>query len=320
MAIEPMKPLTVAFCTYKRAGRLERLVGALRAQDCPVPFEILAVNNNSPDNTLEILDRLQALPGAPLRVVTEPAPGIVPARNRALRECLGSDIMVFIDDDELPQPGLLAAAYDAIAHEGAQCAGGRVEMDFSTTARPKWLVDELLGFLGQTGHGSHSFWIKSIDTPIWSGNIAYDTKLFNADSGLRFDPRYNRRGVDLGGGEDAMMFRTLLERGTRIRYRPDMAVWHNVEAWRLNRVYFLRLHYRAGLRAGLYALPVYPRHLMGVPPFLVRQAAQHIGRAVAWYLLGRPGALRQGMNATHALGSLVGYWQRSRLRPWIHPQ
>ena len=111
-----MSSLTVAFCTFKRANRLGQLVSALRAQSCPVPFDILAVNNNSPDDTLDVLERLQARPGAPLRVVTEHAPGIVPARNRALSESLDRDILAFIDDDELPRPGFLDAAYDAIVN------------------------------------------------------------------------------------------------------------------------------------------------------------------------------------------------------------
>src|SRR5512139_3768556 len=249
-----MLTLTVAFCTFKRADRLEKLVAALRAQHCPVPFDILAVNNNSPDNTLAVLESLQRQPGAPLRIVTEAAPGIVPARNRALAEALDRDVLVFIDDDELPQPGLLDAAYDAIANEGAECAGGRVDMDFSTVERPAWLGSELLGFLAAVDHGGTPFWIEDASTPVWTANVAYAMRLFRHDPGLRFDQRYNREGVEVGGGEDDAMLRTLLDRGTRVRYRPDMAVLHAVEPWRLRRSYFLRLHYRAGLRHGRHQL------------------------------------------------------------------
>ena len=129
--------LTFAFCTYNRASRLERLIAEMRAQDCPIPFEILAVNNNSIDRTLPVLESLARLPGAPLRFVTETRQGIVPARNRALEESLDSDILVFIDDDELPRPGLLRAACDAILTEGAECAGGKVEVDFTGLERPR---------------------------------------------------------------------------------------------------------------------------------------------------------------------------------------
>jgi glycosyltransferase involved in cell wall biosynthesis len=308
-----MASLTVAFCTYKRAGRLEKLIAELRAQICPVPFEILAVNNNSPDNTLEVLEYQSSQPGASLRFVTEIEQGIVPARNRAIEESLGSDIMVFIDDDELPQPGLLAAAYDAIVNEGAQCAGGRVEVDFSPHGRPRWLGNELLGFLAEVDHRIAPFWIVNDTTPIWTANVAYDMQLFRNDPALRFDKRYNREGADVGGGEDVAMFRTLLAQGTKIRYRPDMAVLHFVEPWRLKRSYFLKLHYRAGLRTGRYELPNYAHTLFGIPPYLVALCIRQSINTLGMFFAGKPGSLRQGMNAAHAFGSLVGY--RARKNP-----
>lgn len=307
--------LTFAFCTYNRAARLERLVATMRAQDCPIPFEILAVNNNSQDDTLAVLDKLTRQPGAPLRVVTELQQGIVPARNRAIAEALDSDILVFIDDDELPQPGLLRAAHDAICNEGAACAGGRITVDFSTCSRPPWLDAELAGFLGELDHADQPFWVHDTSTPIWSGNTAYAMDLFREDESLRFDPRYNRVGEGVGGGEDAMMFRKLLARGARIRYRPDMSVLHAVEPWKLRRTYFLRLHYRAGLRHGQFQLPSYPRTILGVPPFLARQFLDRTLKATGMQLLGRSGALREAMNAAHALGGMLGYRRRTLARP-----
>ncbi|HUX65320.1 glycosyltransferase [Sulfuricella sp.] len=303
--------LTFAFCTYNRSDRLENLVAAMRAQDCPIPFEILAVNNNSKDNTLAILENLAARPGVSLRFVTETEQGIVPARNRAIEEALESDILVFMDDDELPQAGLLNAAHDAIVNEGAECVGGRVEVDFTPHGRPTWLEDDLLGFLAEVKHGDTPFWITDDRTPVWTANIAYDMRLFRDHPALRFDKRYNREGSGMGGGEDAILFRTLLARGTKIRYRPDMAVWHFIEPWRLKRSYFLKLHYRAGLRVGRHELPAYPRILFGIPPFLVTQCVQQSLKVLGMYLTGQPGALRQAMNATHAMGCLVGFRYRS---------
>lgn len=302
--------LTFAFCTFNRAERLPGLVAEMRQQQSPVPFEILAVNNNSTDRTTEVLAGLARQPGAPLRWVTEPVQGIVAARNRGIAEALASDVLVFIDDDEMPLPGLVAAAADAILNEGAQCAGGRVKVDFKATARPPWLEDELLGFLAALDHGPQSFWIHDTDTPIWTSNVAYDMRLFREDPELRFDQRYSRVGHDVGGGEDAVMLRELVRRGTRIRYRPDMAVLHAVEGWRLRRRYFLRLHYRAGQRVGRLELPDYPSKILGVPPFLVRQLLEQLGRTLKLAITGKAGLLRQAMNAAHAYGTLVGYSQR----------
>ena len=307
-----MAKLTFAFCTYNRADRLDRLVAAMRAQTCPVPFEILAINNNSQDDTAARLARLAAAPGPALRWVTESVQGIVAARNRAVAESLDSDILVFIDDDELPMPGLIAAAADAILNEGAECVGGRVDMDFQSVRRPGWLDDSLLGFLAAVDHGPERFWIEDDRTPVWTANVAYDMRLFRDDPALRFDKRYDRVGNVVGGGSDGAMFRTLLDRKSRIRYRPDMAVLHAVEPWRLTRSYFVKLHYRAGLRQGEHRLPAFPRTLLGVPPFLAAQLVAHTLKTLGMGLTRRSGWVRQAMNASNALGLIVGYRRRSR--------
>lgn len=302
--------LTFAFCTYNRADRLEDLVAGMRAQACPVPFEILAVDNNSSDHTPAVLERLALHPGPPLRHVLETTQGIVPARNRAIREALDSDILVFIDDDEAPLPGLLQAVTDAILNEGADCVGGPIRIDYGAFKRPSWLDKELSGFLGALDHGDQPFWISDGRTPVWSGNVAYRMALFRDNPELRFDQRYNRAGAGIGGGSDAIMFRVLLDRKFRMRYRPDMAILHSVDPWKLKRGYFLRLHYRAGLRQGRFELGHYPRSFLGVPPFMLKQALQKSARAFLMSLAGRPGALRQAMNASHVLGMIAGLHRR----------
>lgn len=306
-----MKLLTFAFCTYNRADRLSALVDAMRSQDCPIPFEILAVNNNSRDHTESELQRLAALPGVKLRHVTETNQGIVPARNRAIAESLDSDILVFIDDDELPEPGLLMAVCDALIREGAHCVGGAVRVDFTPHQRPRWLGKELLGFLAEVDHGDQPLWLNDDSRLIWTANIAYDMSLFRDDPGLRFDRRYNRVGADVGGGEDAAMFRTMLSRGVAMRYRPDMVTRHFIEGWRLHRRYFLRLHYAAGKRYGAYRLEHSGGHLLGMPPWLLRQLLVHAGRWLGMVAGARPGRLRQAMNVAHTLGMLNGYRVRT---------
>lgn len=302
--------ISFAFCTYNRADRLDALVAAMRAQQADVPFEILVVNNNSSDDTLAVLEKLAAQPGAPLRYVTESTQGIVPARNRALAEAMDSDILIFMDDDELPHPGLVAAAHHAIAVEGAQCAGGRVEVSFAPGQRPHWLEDDLLGFLAEVNHGPDAFWIKDDTTPVWTANVAYDMRIFRDDPTLRFDKRYDRIGNVIGGGSDAIMFRTMLERKFRLRYRPDMVVDHFVETWRLKRSYFLKLHYLAGIRTARHDERAFARTLFGVPVFAFVNLVKLTGRLAANALRGGKGYVRKAMNVTNAVGMIVGYHRR----------
>ena len=307
-----MSMLTYAVCTWNRRESLRRLLPRMRNLECPLPYEVLVVDNRSTDGTAELVEREQKSgSGAPLRYVYEAEQGIVHARNRAIEESLGSDFLLFIDDDELPHPGVLKAACQALGEEGADCVGGRVRVQFEQGQRPAWLTDELLGFLAEVDHGPEPLWIHDRGTPVWTANIGYRTRIFQGSWGLRFDERYNREGGDIGGGEDAAMFWSLLARGARIRYRPDMMVDHFVEKARLKRSYFLRLHFRAGIRKACNEGVIVGRQLFGVPPYLLLQAARHAGRSVMQVIRGLP-ALREAMNAAHAVGLMLGAHRRWR--------
>ena len=114
------------------------------------------------------------------------------------------------------------------------------------------------------------------------------------------------------------MLRSLIERNVPIRYCPNMSVKHAVESWRLTRGYFLKLHYRAGLRKGRFQLPEFSRTVLGVPPFLIRQYLRQGLRTIGMLITGRPGTLRQAMNTAHALGLLIGYTKKNG-PPRSHP-
>jgi glycosyltransferase involved in cell wall biosynthesis len=282
----------------------------MRAQTCSTPFEVLIVDNNSSDGTREVVSRIAETPGTPIRYVLESEQGIPYARNRAIAEAMDSDFLVFMDDDELPRPGLLEAAVQALTEEGARCAGGKVKVNFPPGARPKWLVDDLLGFLAEVDYGDEPFWIIDQSTPIWTANIAYNMNLFRENPDLRFDSRYNRRGKGIGGGSDAVMFHDLLERAEPIHYRPDMIVDHHVDTWRLQRRYFLKLHFISGRKYGQFEIGDYPRKVFGAPPFMFTLAFKQWARTAAMLVRREPGVLRQAMNGTHALGAIWGLMLR----------
>lgn len=304
-----MKNITIAICTYNRAHNLPRLVVELRKQTCSIPYEILFIINNSTDNTFEVLEELARQPGAKLRFTNEPEQGIAYARNRAITECMDSDYMLFIDDDELPSSVHMIEATASELEKGeAQCVGGKVTVDFGDNIRPKWLSDELLGFYAEINYGDKPFIIHDESTPIWTSIIAYDMRIFQSNRSLRFDVRYNRKGNGIGGGEDIMMFREMLEAGIIMKYLPDMGVLHYVEPWRMTRRYFLRLHFISGRKTGQYELPDYTTTFFGVPPFLITQFFKHLLKSLVLYLKMDRQYVRQWMNAANSLGMTYGQY------------
>lgn len=311
-----MKKLTIAVCTYNRAHNLPNLVAELRKQICPISYDILFIVNNSTDNTVKVLEELTRQSGPKLRFINEPIQGISYARNRAIAECMDSDYMLFMDDDELPSSDhMLEAAVNELEKGEAQCVGGSVTVDFGDNIRPKWLVDELLGFYAEINHGDKPFVIHDETTPIWTSIIAYDMRIFHINKNLRFDVRYNRKGNGIGGGEDVIMFREMLEAGIIMKYLPDMGVLHHVESWRMTRRYFLRLHFISGRKLGQYELPDYATTIFGVPPFLGPQFVKHLLKSLVFYLKMDNQYVRQWMNAAHSLGMIYGQHLK-----WKQPQ
>jgi len=298
--------LTVAICCYNAAEYLEMLIRQLEALPCPVPFEILIVDNNSTDNTADIAGSLSEECGKPVRYVVERQQGIPFARNRAIEESLNSEFLVFIDSDELPEDQWLESAYRGLNHYCADCVGGRINLDLP--ARPKWLSDSLLPFLGKVDHGNIPLRVVDRSTPVWSGNVAYRTALFS--NGLRFDTRYNRKGPGIGGGEDGIMFRNLLERKCHIRYEPEMCITHLIPEAKLRRSYFLRLHFIAGTKAGMYEMRWEGARLFGAPRFMYLQLIRKVLLTSKLLMTGNRDYLREAMNAANLYGVMKGFSSR----------
>ena len=309
-----MKKLTVAICTHNGANRLPLVINALSKESCKIPFEILIIDNNSDDNTENVIAELSRRIDVNIRYVKEVEQGIPFARNRAITEGISSDYLLFIDDDELPAAGLLDAAVMSLEEEDAECVGGKISASLGKE-RPGWLTDELLPFYGEIDYGDSPFWIKDRKTPVWSGLVAYQTAIFTKYPELRFDARYNRKGKGVGGGSDGILFRELLKKEIKIRYQPLMEVNHIIPAWKMKKSYFLKLHFIAGKKYGQYEANKCERSVAGVPLFVIRQFMNHAGKTIKIYLNHKQTYVRQAMNAAHSLGTIIGMhlaWKHER--------
>lgn len=103
-----MVALTTIICTHNpRQEYFSRCLAALRAQTlAAAEWELLVVDNLSDEPLAGRLD-FAWKPGA--RIVREETLGLTPARLRGIAEAAG-EILVFVDDDNLLEPGYLALA------------------------------------------------------------------------------------------------------------------------------------------------------------------------------------------------------------------
>ena len=132
--------ITVIFSSYNGAKRLPRTLASLTGQDfLTESWELIAVDNNSSDNTSQVLESF--LDKLPMTVISHPVPGKSRALNAALNIARG-DFIVFTDDDIRADPHWLSAlAKCAAEHAEYGIFGGRIVPEWETTpARDPFLA------------------------------------------------------------------------------------------------------------------------------------------------------------------------------------
>jgi len=296
--------LTVALCTHNHAQRLARTLSVLARLVPPTcPWELLIVDNASTDGTPHLVAASDwRTPAMNVRVVREEKLGLSNARNRAIREATG-EYIVFIDDDETPDPHWLGAHERIILAERPDALGGRIEVMFEDGERPAWLQDELLGFLGKLDHGGAARRLVALDTPIFGGNFGFRRELL-ARIGA-FDVGLGRKGSSNRGGEDTEIYRRMISSGCNVWWVPDAVVHHRIQAGKSRRRYFLDLHFLQGRTEAMRKRGADSR----IPPrYLIPQLWRALKAALSVRLRQGPNeSLRKEMNVAYFFGYLYGW-------------
>ncbi|MFI7589615.1 glycosyltransferase family 2 protein [Spongisporangium articulatum] len=225
--------VVVAVLTYKRPQTLAALLPVLGAQCAEVPdsASVLVVDNDPAASARDLVS------ANGFAYEHEATPGISAARNRALEVALerGFDVLVFIDDDELPVPGWLSSLLTTWRSTGADGVVGQVESEFEGTLDP-WIAAG--GFFTRRR--------LPTGTPV---TVAATNNLLLclpavAARGLRFDER-----LGLIGGEDTLFTRTLTGTGGTLVWCAEASVTDVVPAARMTRKFVVQRAFRYGATA-----------------------------------------------------------------------
>ncbi|MFN2459106.1 MAG: glycosyltransferase family 2 protein [Candidatus Velthaea sp.] len=100
--------LTIQLCTYRRPQLLARVLEACFDQTlAPDAYEVVLVNDGSPDETPQVVERMRPLARCRFEVIHQANGGLAKARNAGIARATGERI-AFIDDDVLPVPAFAA--------------------------------------------------------------------------------------------------------------------------------------------------------------------------------------------------------------------
>ena len=305
---------TVIICTYNRSSNLASCLGALVEQKGTegIEWEVLVVDNNSTDDTSEVVAKLSRDLPIRVRYVKEPEQGLNHARNRGISSST-STYFTFVDDDIRVCPGWLAALYEAFRLNDADAVGGRIHLD-PAVKLPPWVVPgtEIAGFLGYQDFGDEPFRMDGRSKYPFGGNMSFNRRV--VDRIGVFNPKLGRKGEgrkrgELFKGAETDYFHRLADTGdARIFYEPRAIVYHRVLPHQLQQRYFLTIHFNAGFQKAFYDGKSYERRALGVPLFLYPQVTRATAKYVGQLLTGGPDrAFRQLMTVSHFLGTMSGY-------------
>jgi len=115
--------LSIVIPTRNRATKLERTLQSLLAQTVPLQgFEVVVVDNDSSDDTSELLRRFGAsFPN--WKCLKQTKPGAAAARNSGIESCK-SQILLFLDDDVIAEPDLVQQHLNShLLHPGSAVLG-----------------------------------------------------------------------------------------------------------------------------------------------------------------------------------------------------
>lgn len=221
--------VVIAVCTYRRPAGLTKLLAGLNAEADGVEASVtFLVVDNDPDISGDLTRAITAQAGG--TYLPEVRKGLVNGRNSALEyaHSNGADSLIFIDDDEAPVDGWLAAYIDGMDSYPGEILCGPVKPVLAESA-PDWSPDG-------------SFWrrptyVENEPVPAFvpDGNILYPRGVIER---FRYDSQFN-----VSGGQDTELQKRMAAVGIVPRWLPGAAVWEYIPVERLTLQYAIEREY-----------------------------------------------------------------------------
>ncbi|MEL7357368.1 MAG: hormogonium polysaccharide biosynthesis glycosyltransferase HpsE [Cyanobacteria bacterium J06555_13] len=265
---------SVVICTYNGALKLPALLERLSASegiasealtqidakrntkrdDASTPsfdggfsWEVVVVDNNSSDATAEVVHEAQKTWPAsiPLRYCFEPSQGLAFARRRAIKETK-SPLIGFLDDDTLPAPSWVSAAFTfGQQHPNVGAYGSSIQGLYEVSPPPNF--HRIACCLAIIDRGSEPFQYSARAGVLPAGAGMVIRRQAWLD---QVPERPALAGVKAGSlsakGEDVETL-SYIRQAWPIWHNPAMKLFHLIPRDRLERDYLLHLFWQIGL-------------------------------------------------------------------------
>ncbi|MBV6479804.1 MAG: hypothetical protein HGGPFJEG_02600 [Ignavibacteria bacterium] len=228
-----MRSVSIVIPTFNRAGLLGQTIESCINQTYPRDkFEIIIADNNSGDNTKELVQKYIEISDIPIRYIFEPRQGAHFARNTASKQS-ESEILYFTDDDMIAEKNMLVNIEKIFdLNYNIAVVGGKV--------LPKWEFEPPEWLLKYFKNGALSLIEKSEKLII----AAYDIGIYSCHQAIRRDVLIDCGGFNpdiikdklIGNGETGLNIK-ILNKGYNFAYTDDAVTYHVIHKSRMTQKY-----------------------------------------------------------------------------------
>lgn len=309
--------MTVVIPTFNGAERVPAVLECLKSQAVTdaIQWEVLVVDNNCQDKTVEVIQTYrQSWPATVrLRCVSEPKQGLAHARQCGVENARGA-LVGFLDDDNLPAPNWVSAAWQfACNYPQAGAYGSQIEGKFESP--PPASLKPVLFYLAVNQRGSQpvQYHPRSNGVPPGAGLVVRRQVWLDHVPPVLF--LVGRVDGSMLAGEDAEALLHLHRAGWQIWYNPEMKIQHCIPTARVTAAYLQANLYGIGLcryHLRMLALPGWQRPFMSCAYLL-----SDLRRVVAHYWKNRDSLQTDAAAACEMkrlMGTLLSPFYLMRLR------
>ncbi len=250
---------SIVIPTYNRASELRQTLASLAKLKASAPWEVIVVDNNSSDDTRQLVQQAVDTFPATLRYLFESNVGRSSALNTGIRAANGK-IIATTDDDVRVESDWLDQAEQGLEQEKCDFVGGKV--------LPIWL-------------GPRPAWISNYGGRHWSVIALLDYGPKPVEFGNRYPP-LGLRGMYVPG---MVVHHVIPQDRLNKRYFRRWFYWHGVSRAMLYQQ--RKIDMLAPEETGLDFSKV--PHILGVPRYMYRKLLRSLGGILGAKLAGKSG-------------------------------
>jgi glucosyl-dolichyl phosphate glucuronosyltransferase len=273
-SIPPAVDLTLLVCTFNRRADLREMLETALAQenDGTFTYDVVVVDNNSTDDTPQVVQEFVSRGHANLRYLVESRQGKSYALNTGLA-ALSAPLYTIADDDFVLPPNWVKTIIETFrANPDVSFVGGKV-LPLWQGAVPSWLTRQHWSAVALADYG---------DAPFYANQqrrlclLACSFRAADVQAVGGYHPSLGVSKDSIGGVEDLEILERLWNAGRQGRYVPLLWFSHKVPTSRMTKTYHRRWHTGHGRFYAVLRDPTIEKssaRLFDVPAHLYRQTA-----------------------------------------------